>query len=169
MRTLRLAATMALALTGVGWGVAGAGTIDGSTSAAGTATVIQPITISTTEDLRFGDFFSGPTSGTVVVNTSGVRSFTGGVTLLASMVSQARFLVTGKPGHSYAITLPGPIQITSGLNSMQVDDFASIPGGIGIIGGDGTHTIHVGARLNVGANQAPGSYAGTFDVTVAYN
>jgi hypothetical protein len=27
----------------------------------------------------------------------------------------------------------------------------------------------VGATLHVGANQAAGSYTGTFDVTVAYN
>ena len=37
-----------------------------------------------------------------------------------------------------------------------------------IASNSGIFTFRVGARLNVGANQAPGVYTGTFPVTVIY-
>ena len=44
-----------------------------------------------------------------------------------------------------------------------------IPSGAGQLDALGNQTLTIGATLNVGANQAPGDYSGSFSVTVAYN
>jgi hypothetical protein len=54
---------------------------------------------------------------------------------------------------------------------MTVDNFTSTPTTSGTLSAAGAQTIDVGATLNVGANQAAGTYvSGTpFSVTVNYN
>jgi len=65
---------------------------------------------------------------------------------------------------------PAATTVTSGSDNMTVDAFTSNPDGTGTLTG-GTQTLKVGATLNVGANQAAGTYtsATPFTVTVNYN
>jgi hypothetical protein len=152
-----------LALPIASWAATGTGTAS--------ATVIQPIAISQTTGLDFGKFSATGTVGTVVMSTAGARSATGGVSL-SSMAAgaAAAFVVTGEPNATYTITLPAtPATLTSGANTMTADTFTSNPVGTGTLTGAGTQTINVGATLNVGATQAPGTYTGTYSVTVDYN
>jgi hypothetical protein len=52
---------------------------------------------------------------------------------------------------------------------MTMTNFTSNLGAAkGTIGGGGTSSFLVGATLNVGASQTPGSYSGSFSVTVSY-
>jgi hypothetical protein len=84
----------------------------------------------------------------------------------------AAFAVTGEAGMTYAITLPadGAVSITDGAShTMVVNGFVSNPGTTGTLSGAGTDTLKVGATLVVGNNQVPGTYTGSFGVTVAYN
>jgi hypothetical protein len=83
----------------------------------------------------------------------------------------ASYTVGGTSSLTYAITLPSPgvVVLTSGPNSMAVNNFSSSPASAGVIGGGGTQTLSVGATLTVGGNQATGSYSGSFNVTVEYN
>jgi hypothetical protein len=85
--------------------------------------------------------------------------------------SAAAFTITGAVGQTYSVTLPSsPVTLSSGSNSMTVDTFSASLGSLtGTIPGSGTVTFTVGARLNVGASQNPGDYAGTFQVNVVYN
>jgi len=127
--------------------------------------------ISNTRALAFGEVAAGLTSGTVVVTPAGTRTLTGGVTPGNSGgVTSASFTVSGIPLFTYSISLPGSAILTAGANTMTVNTFTSNPSGTGqlqlIIG---TQTLTVGATLQVGASQGSGSYAGTFNVTVAYN
>ncbi len=121
--------------------------------------------------LGFSMFVAG-SGGTVVVDTGGVRSATGGVVLVPSGAgAAAQFSVTGGATHTYAITLPanGVVSLVSGTNSMAVNTFTSSPSLTGTLGAGGTQTLFVGATLSVGSNQPIGSYSGSFDVTVNYN
>ncbi|MDQ2736171.1 MAG: DUF4402 domain-containing protein, partial [Pseudomonadota bacterium] len=79
---------------------------------------------------------------------------------------------------TYTITIPTtPTTITdAGTDTMTVDTWTSsiaTTAGAGLLSGTagtaGAQTFYVGGTLNVASNQAAGSYAGTFSVTVAYN
>lgn len=144
-----------------------------SATATATATIVSPIAITKTADMNFGNVAVTAVAGTVVLSPAGVRTPAGGVTLPATIgtVTAASFTVTGTPGYTYSITLPGvPTTIASGGNTMTVDNFTSTPTPTGTLTG-GTETLNVGATLNVAGSQAPGTYvsATPFTVTVNYN
>ncbi len=164
MKKIAFASALALSLGLLSTGSANAATATAS------ATIISAITIVNSIGLQFGQIAPSASAGTVSVDTTGARTSTGGVTLTSSIpTTAASFLVAGAPSNTYAITLPSSTTIAFGLNSMTVDTFVSVPGPIGTLSITGTDTINVGAKLHVGASQATGVYAGTFDVTVAYN
>jgi hypothetical protein len=142
-------------------------------TATATATIITPIAISKTVDMNFGNIAVNAVAGTVVLSPTGVRTKTGGVTLpiINGTISAASFTVTGLGSYTYTITLPStPLIISSGANNMTVTSFTSLPSGTGTLSG-GSQALTVGATLNVGANQAAGTYtsASPFTVTVNYN
>jgi hypothetical protein len=153
-------------------GAAFAGTQNSaSTTASAGARIITPISITKTTDLNFGDVVAGSSAGSVVLTTAAARSSTGGTTLgNGTGVAAAAFTVAGQASSTYAITLPAStVSITSGANSMTVDNFTSNPAGTGTLSTGGSQALAVGGTLNVGASQATGSYTGTFTVTVNYN
>lgn len=145
-----------------------------SATASVTATIVNPITITKTADLRFGNVaVLSSTAGTVDITPAGVRSPGGGVTLPATTgtVGGASFTIAGESGYTYAITLPtDPLDITSGANTMTVTAFVSSPANTGTLTG-GTETLRVGATLNVDAGQPTGTYTSEtpFTVEVNYN
>jgi hypothetical protein len=135
-----------------------------------TAGFVLSITLVKGNDLSFGQLFVGPSPGTCVVTPLGTRSSTGGVQLGGgSGVGPASFTVGGDVLATYSITLPGSATMTNGGSSMTVNTFTSEPSGTGQLDALGNQALSVGATLHVGAVQAPGTYSGTFDVTVAYN
>jgi hypothetical protein len=130
------------------------------------------ISLTKTADLAFGDLTSGATAGTVRIAPGGGRTRTGGVTLLASTTGAASFTVSTPSGsRNYSIVLPASTTLTSGGGfTMTVNTFRSNPGGSGTTSaGAHTQTLNVGATLQVSANQKPGTYTGTFTVTVVQN
>jgi hypothetical protein len=142
-------------------------------TATSTATIITPIAITKTLDMNFGNIAVNATPGTVVLTPASVRSVTGGCSLPATTgtVTSAAFTVTGLAAATYSITLPAvATTITSGANTMTVNTWTSTPTPTGTLTG-GTQNLTIGATLNVGANQAAGTYvSGTpFDITVNYN
>ncbi|MGV8892780.1 MAG: DUF4402 domain-containing protein [Burkholderiaceae bacterium] len=126
---------------------------------------------SSTQALAFGSLVAG-SGGTVTVSLTGVRSASGGVILLPSgSGSAALFSVTGNSSATYAITLPanGVVSLTSGANTMAVNNFTSNPAPTGQLSVGGSQTLSVGATLSVGSNQPSGPYSGSFNVMVNYN
>lgn len=127
------------------------------------------IAISNTAGMAFGKFVAG-SGGAVTVSPGGVRSASGNVVLVPSGAgAAAQFAVSGDANLTYAISLPAAGTLVNGANSMAVSTFTSSPSPTGTLGAGGTQTLSVGATLNVGSNQATGSYSGAFDVTVNYN
>lgn len=141
-------------------------------SASASAVIIAPLSIVQTADLHFGVIWRGTTSGVVTVTPANVRSATGGVTLsgLAPTNTVASFTISGEPTRAITITLPATdVTITDGTNNMTVNNFQSTPAAGAYTLAGATTTLNVGADLNVGANQASGTYTGTFNVSVNYN
>ncbi len=117
-------------------------------------------------DLEFGSTAADVAlPGTVVISPAGAKTVTGGAIDLGGPTVAARFRVSGTKNTSYSCTLPGSIQVTSGANSATVDTFATSPGLTGNLGPSGKVTIDIGATLHLAANQAAGTYNGTFDLT----
>lgn len=138
-------------------------------------TIMAPLTITNTVPLNFGGIISSSTAGQVVFNpTTGVRTPSGGITLLTGATAPASiavFNITGAANKSYNITIPtAPITITKdgGGATMTVSSFVSNVGTIRALNSLGEDVFKIGATLNVGANQAAGIYSGTYQVKVEY-
>lgn len=129
------------------------------------ATVLTPIAITAGNTLEFGAFTGA--AGTVTVSTAGARSATGSVVLAptSGTVRQGTFSVTGSGNSTFAITYPSAFNITSGANTMSVTVSGPATGTLA----SGSATINVGGTVTVAANQAAGSYTGTYTMTVEYN
>jgi hypothetical protein len=170
MKVLKIVATTAV-LALLASAKAGAQQNSATTSANASATIVTAISLTKTADLNFGAVVAGGTSGTVVLTAAGARSATGGTTLgNTAGASAAAFTVAGQPSATYTITLPASTTITfGGSATMTVNNFTSSPSGTGTLSGGGSQTLSVGATLQVGASQEPGTYTGSFNVTVAYN
>jgi len=173
MKKLLLSAIVILSFSAVSFGQNNV-----SATATATGTIIAPLTITETANMNFGNVAVQALSGGTVALTAAAaptRTPTGGVTLPnfnKGTISSAAFSVTGQPNYTYAITLPSSATtVTSSTNTMTVDTWTSSPTPTGTLAADGTQTLYVGATLNVGAAQVPGTYvSGTgFTVTVNYN
>ena len=137
-------------------------------STGASVTIADPIAITKTADLSFGTVVPSAAAGTVAVSTGGVRSVSGGVSELAGTITAAAYRVAGYGNSAYNIALPASVSLTGDGTAMTADTFVSSVGTSATLSG-GIGSFSVGATLNVGANQAPGTYTGTFNVTVAYN
>ena len=152
-------------------------------TASATAVVLQPIAVTKSADLVFGNVVAG--NGNVTVATDGTRTKTG-TAVLPSGVSPvaARFDVTGTGANTFSIDYTGSdtVLTDASANTMAVDWITeavatTTPTGKTDPATDattGTLTsgaayIFVGGKLTVGAAQAAGTYTGVVKVTVAYN
>lgn len=158
-------------------GVAYAGQANGRAEIA----VLRTLSFIKIDDLEFGNIIAGPTAGTVTVSPFGVRTTTGPVTVAGGLFQQAQFGGRGAPNQNLAISMTTntiTLRRSGGPQTMIADTFI-----IGssptqpltttvrrfVIGSPtGVFQFGVGARLNVGANQTPGAYAGTFRITLIY-
>ena len=133
------------------------------------ARIITPLQLTKSTNLIFGNIASSIVEGTVTIEPSGARSHSGGVTpSVVGDFKSATYAATGEQNATYNITLPESVIISSGTNSMTVEEFISTPAN-GTFGEDGTQEIKVGATLNVAGGQLTGNYTGTYNVTIAYN
>ena len=157
-------------------------------SANSSVRIIQPILIEQEADMNFGVLIANTTGYDVTLNTApgDLRTAPAGVALTGGTTYQdtpslASFTITGEPNTSFAIALPGSVNLSNGTETMVVDTFSSSLGATSTIDGDGKVTLtstidgdgkvtlNVGATLSVGASQASGNYTNTFNVTVNYN
>ena len=131
------------------------------------ATICPGLAITNVKGLEFG-VIAPEAAGNVVVSPSGSRTASGGLKLLDSGDTEfaAEFAVAGAIGATYSVGLPSTISITCGSHTMTVGEFAASPAG-NLAGG--SEVLRVGATLAVEANQPPGRYTGSFEVTVNYN
>lgn len=134
----------------------------------------RPPTITLVNDLSFGAFYIGASGGTVIISAAGNRTSTGDIVLivLGYPFSAAHFNVYSNPGTIISI-LNGPdASLTWGGYSMNLHIGSSDP--VSPFVNSNPYTIptllSIGATLTVGnpAANPPGSYSGTFEITLVF-
>lgn len=143
-----------------------------ATATDGNAIILNALSVTNVDELEFGEIISGPTAGTVTINpTTNARTTTGGAIGAGTGYHRATFYAAGVINRIFIVQLPiGSTTLTNGAGqTMTVNNWTrSGTAGPLNLGPTGVAVIYVGGRLNVGANQAPGTYTGTFTLTVIY-
>ena len=139
------------------------------------AKILTAMTITETSAMHFGTMTVPTGATTVVLATAGTVSVGSGATILlaqAPVSTAAAYEITGDLNATYAITIDASTIITNGTpaEDMTVSSFTCSYGGLtSSLDASGDDDFTIGATLTLGDAQPAGTYAGTFDVTVAYN
>lgn len=136
------------------------------------AIVLRPLSLIKKTDMDFGTLITSATAGTATIDpVTGALATTGGVTPVGNATSAATFIGAGSRNAPYQIRLPNkPITLTrvGGGGTMTVTNWTLDGATNRRVGPNEAFQFGVGAQLTVAANQADGTYVGTFDVTVHY-
>lgn len=134
----------------------------------------RPIRIfATAQTLSFGAFYHGAAGGTVIIDPASSRSSTGDVVLLGLgfPFSAALFEVHAHAGTVISILYGPPVTLTgtpSGSMTLQIDSSNPTSPFVSTVHFNVAIPLYIGGTLTVGNSAAnpPGSYAGTFDITI---
>lgn len=153
------------------------------TSEVGT-TLLVATSLKETAPLHFGtSVLTNAAGGHIVLpaNTANLV-YSGGIAKSAAMptATNATFQVTGAALETYSISLPETVLVTHasagpGAATMKINQFtarfhgASADALSSTLPASGADSFTIGCTLNVGTNQMPGVYAGTFQVTMEHN
>lgn len=146
-----------------------------STTGAAQASVVEGISVSGAENLRFGAFAAPKSDGTLTVDASGTVLATAGMAGGADLAQPsgargpASFHLLGSPDRIVFIQLPSSTDLIGDGATMRIDGLNSNQTGGSIkLDNSGYFKLLVGGRLNVSAGQPSGLYSGSFEVTVLY-
>lgn len=149
--------------------------------------IVDPLSISKISDMDFGKVVPTTNAGTVVMTPTAAATCTAAGGLIQTGTCRAaEFQGRGLPLQLFRIKLPAQrrMTLTGPGADMVVDNMTTgISGGLTLISVspgngftrylildlDGQFRYYIAGRLNVGANQTPGSYFGTFRILVDYN
>jgi Domain of unknown function (DUF4402) len=163
------ALALVCALTASGWSVAADAATQSTTVK---STIRKPVTITLLRDLDFGRIVATPTAGTVTLDPdTGGRTTTGGSVLAGGAPQTARFRVVATPTTLVVITrnaLPVLTQTPGGATMSVTLITMSGTSNPVVTPASGTFDFDIGGDLAVAANQAAGSYAGTFQINANY-
>jgi hypothetical protein len=151
---------------------AGAAPRAAATPARAQAAMLFPLEILKNRDLDFGYVAAPTAAGTVVINPeTDTISATGGAMLLGGSPHAAMFTGAAKSNAVVIIRIPKQaITITrvGGTETMTVSSWTLQGLDKRAVAAQVAFAFRVGATLNVNANQAEGTYVGTFDVSIQY-
>ena len=142
----------------------------GAQAATQTATaqvnIVAAVTLAQNNALDLGIVATSGTAGTVVLPTgSDTRVCSTGVSCLGSAL-RGRFTVGGATsGYVVAINVPASTTLTSAGNNMVL---TLTPSMTSFTSTTTPQTFFVGGSLAVGANQAAGTYTGSYNVSADY-
>jgi hypothetical protein len=143
-------------------------------TAQGRVTIVTANQLVKSEDLRFGLIIPATTAGTVTINpATSSRTKTGALVLAGTNFGPAEFAALGNPNQNnfLQLILPGgslTLNRVGGGGTMTVNNWRFSGSGVSVLNAQGFYIFRIGARLNVGANQARGTYSGTFNMTVNF-
>jgi hypothetical protein len=155
------------AVLAVSLGATAAQAATNQATATATAKIISAITVTKNTDLNFGTAIASAAGGTVVVTplVAATQTCTG-VTCTGGGQTSAQFSISGATGTVAVITVPASVSLT-GPGVAMTATLNSSAATLALLG-TAADAFQVGGSLAVGANQATGSYSGSFTVTVAY-
>ncbi|NNF96446.1 MAG: DUF4402 domain-containing protein, partial [Halobacteria archaeon] len=133
----------------------------GSITAPVTARIVSTVNLITLSGLAFGEISASSAPGTIILEPGGARTSTWGATLNSAVPGgPASFQIIGDPSSTYIISLPVSVTLRSANGqSMEVNQFTSLPSQAGQLDGGGRQILFVGGTLNVNANQLYGNYS----------
>lgn len=132
--------------------------------------VVSGLTVRKTHDVEIGTVRTGRAGGSVTLAPDANRTSRGGVALVASQSGAASFRIAGVLDSTRVkIALPAAVVLSrvGGVETVVARDFVGRIAGCP--GGDCTGaplTLNVGLTIDIGPDQTPGRYVGTFPVTV---
>jgi hypothetical protein len=140
----------------------------------GTATIIQPLSISGT-NMSFGSLVK-PSSGSgaaTLSNTGNTVTVSGGVAAVSSATpSRATYTISGEGAQSISVSVPTTLTM-NGPSSSTLAVTLSSSGTPTVLGGtlgsQGTATFGIGGTMALASTQQTGVYTGTYVISVAYN
>ena len=139
--------------------------------AVGTARIMHPATFRKLRELDFA-YLTVTTAGTAVVNpNTEVMTTTGGVTHVGGTPFPALFRGISPSKAVVIIRLPrNPITLTrfGGTETMTVSNWTLSGNAKRTVAAKQPFDFKVGGSLNVKANQAEGTYVGTFEIDIQY-
>lgn len=134
----------------------------------------RPPTITIVNNLSFGAFYNGITGGTITISPAGSRTSSGDVILIGFgyLFSAAHFNVYCNPGTIISILNGADVPLTWSGYSMNLHIGSSDPASPFVNSNPYTipTLLSIGATLTVGSPAAnpPGSYSGTFEITLVF-
>ena len=157
----------AVAVAGMGTTAANAATATGTAK----VNIISAVTLTETTQMDLGVVASSATAGTVVLpDSSNTRTCSGGVTCIGT-AARGAFEVSGAAtGYVISYNVAASTSLTGPGAAMAL---TLDPSGTATSTGTFTATaaattFYVGGSLSVAANQAAGTYTGTYAVTANY-
>ena len=150
------------------------------------ASILQPGAMAKTQDMDFGTIARPTVAGTVTMTPAGACGTSAGI-LHMNECQPAEFDIMGRKnwlvrirnqsGNSIPLTGPGGATMTLTNLTIGVTDMTVNPGGPNPPGTFGRYQIdsdsgvasfRIGGRLNINANQAPGTYTGSYVIQVLF-
>jgi len=141
------------------------------TNAAGSASILKPLSILKQADLEFGELVVGGAGTAVIDPVSAALTTTGGLTKIGATAHPATFTATGSKNSVVLIRIPtAAITLTQigGSGTMSVSNWTLDGSTNRRVPQNSAFNFSVGGTLTVAAGQADGTYTGTFTVTVQY-
>ena len=142
-----------------------------SVIAAGSATVLHPVTLVKNQDMDFG-ILAAPSAGTAVLNpATSTISTTGGVLALGGTPTAALFTGAASGGSVVNIKFTNQaITLTrvGGTETLSLSNLTMDGPSKRTMAKTSSFQFHIGGTLTVPAGQMEGSYIGSFDVTAQY-
>lgn len=143
----------------------------GTATATAGAVTLKPLAVVKLRDLDFGRITASASAGTVSIDPdTKTRSTTGGVVAAGGSPQSAEFMTYGSPGKTMQVSrgaLPVLTRVGGGA-TMAVTAITLNGDTTKFLNAAGLFDLFVGGTLAVAANQADGTYSGTFDITFTY-
>lgn len=133
------------------------------------------VEVNTAQFLNFGAFTVGENGGTVTVDHTGTRTWTGDVTLLnsGSTVSPALYDVYANPGTIITITHPAIFELTGTSGQkiyLEINSYSTGNTFVSTQNADIPNSVYIGGTLHVGSSYAnpPGQYSSR-NIKITFN
>ncbi len=142
-----------------------------TTNGSASVKILPVIVLTPNTVLNFGSIAPTAIAGTVVINADNPAGLGTNVELISNGAAGTFSVSSGEPNAGYTAGLPSAnVELTNSAgNIITVSNFNFIDGNSSrALSDTGEDDFSVGATLNVEANQAPGTYNGTYTVTANY-
>ena len=141
--------------------------------------IVTPLSFIEVNDLKFGTIVPSNQTGNVVLDPNGTRTSTNGIVLVGSSHEPAEFAGMGTQNQIVEISVGANVTWLYGpgtrmrvrrfrIGSTPTTPLTTTPRFFRIGSPTGIFRFPVGAELRVRANQTPGVYTGTWDITLNY-